>query len=242
MSATATENLADRRPVSFEEFRDAWEAEDPQKGLAKLLQRMILRLLNALVVLLAEARAEDAGVVRDAEDRQANDQASLVPDDNGSIAEDVSDAGRCSGRAFRVGKDSTPTPPSPASAGEGREVHRRADGAVAPPPPRPTGSSPVAKPHSPIEGEGEEAVTLALPALRTWGTERNDGRTAPAVSKGLRAVETDVMPGECVVRRPPLTLPLRGPLPQGERDSMRASIQKWVWTQTHYCVHTVTRS
>jgi hypothetical protein len=113
MSATATENLADRRPVSFEEFRDAWEAEDPQKGLAKLLQRMILRLLNALVVLLAEARTEDAGVVRDAEDRQANDQASLVPADGGLIAEDVSDAGRCSGRAFRVGKDSPPPLPPP---------------------------------------------------------------------------------------------------------------------------------
>jgi hypothetical protein len=47
----------DRYPTSFEEFRDAWAAQDAGKGLAALMQKMILRLLNALVALLAEARA-----------------------------------------------------------------------------------------------------------------------------------------------------------------------------------------
>jgi hypothetical protein len=57
MSATASETLADRTPTSFEEFRELWEAEDPQKGLAGLLQRWISRLLTALAALLAEVRA-----------------------------------------------------------------------------------------------------------------------------------------------------------------------------------------
>ena len=46
-----------RFPTSFEEFRDAWAAEEKRKGLAGAIQQMILRLLNALVAMLAEARA-----------------------------------------------------------------------------------------------------------------------------------------------------------------------------------------
>jgi hypothetical protein len=103
MSATATENLADRRPVSFEEFRDAWEAEDPQKGLAKLLQRMILRLLNALVVLLAEARAGKLDA--------ASDGAEDVPSESDVVAADAdvcgADADRGVGR--QVNARATPT-------------------------------------------------------------------------------------------------------------------------------------
>jgi hypothetical protein len=43
--------------IPFEEFRDLWAAEETQKGLVGLMQRMILRLLNALVAMLAERRA-----------------------------------------------------------------------------------------------------------------------------------------------------------------------------------------
>ena len=57
MNATASETLADRYPISFEEFRDAWGSEEKRKGLAGLLQRAIMRLLNPLVALLAEVRA-----------------------------------------------------------------------------------------------------------------------------------------------------------------------------------------
>ncbi len=57
MSATASQTPADRYPISFEEFRDAWAAEDGGTGLARLMQKAILRLLNALVALLAESRA-----------------------------------------------------------------------------------------------------------------------------------------------------------------------------------------
>ena len=57
MSATAAQDPADRMPASFEEFRDLWEAQDAKTRWARLLQRMVLRLLNALVALLADARA-----------------------------------------------------------------------------------------------------------------------------------------------------------------------------------------
>ncbi len=62
VNATAPNPLADRFPTSFEEFRDAWAAEETRKGLAAAMHRAILRLLNALVALLAEARAERAAV------------------------------------------------------------------------------------------------------------------------------------------------------------------------------------
>jgi hypothetical protein len=57
MTATALQPLADRYPTSFEEFRELWEAEGTRKGLAGLLQRMISRLLTALVAMLADGRA-----------------------------------------------------------------------------------------------------------------------------------------------------------------------------------------
>jgi hypothetical protein len=56
MSDTASHPLPDRMPASFEEFRDMWAAEATRKGLVGLMQRAILRLLNALVAVLAEAR------------------------------------------------------------------------------------------------------------------------------------------------------------------------------------------
>src|SRR5262249_30865505 len=64
MSANAS-HLPAVRPISFEEFRDAWEAQDAGKGLAALMQKAILRLLNALVALLADlrARAAEAGAM-----------------------------------------------------------------------------------------------------------------------------------------------------------------------------------
>jgi len=62
MSVTASQDLADRFPTSFEEFRDAWAAEDKRKGLAAAMHRAIMRLLNALVTLLAEARSDRAEV------------------------------------------------------------------------------------------------------------------------------------------------------------------------------------
>jgi hypothetical protein len=58
MSAPASPSLTDRTPISFEEFRDAWAAEETRKGLVGLMQRAILRLLTALVAILAEARAD----------------------------------------------------------------------------------------------------------------------------------------------------------------------------------------
>jgi hypothetical protein len=54
MRASASHPLADRYPVSFEEIRDAWAAQDGGKGLTALMHKAILRLLNALVALLAE--------------------------------------------------------------------------------------------------------------------------------------------------------------------------------------------
>jgi hypothetical protein len=57
MSATAAQDLADRVPRTFEEFRDAWATEESSGLLARVMHRWILRLLTALVTLLAEARA-----------------------------------------------------------------------------------------------------------------------------------------------------------------------------------------
>ena len=56
MNATRAQELTDRFPASFEEFRDLWAAEETREGLIGLMQRVILRLLNTLVVMLAESR------------------------------------------------------------------------------------------------------------------------------------------------------------------------------------------
>ena len=56
-------------PASFKEFRDLWAAEATRTGLVGLMQRTILRLLNALVAVLAEARA-----------RRAAEAAATTPD------------------------------------------------------------------------------------------------------------------------------------------------------------------
>jgi hypothetical protein len=56
MNATRAQELTDRFPASFEEFRDLWAAEETQEGLIGLMQRVILRLLNTLVVMLADSR------------------------------------------------------------------------------------------------------------------------------------------------------------------------------------------
>ena len=56
MNATRAQDLTDRFPASFEEFRDLWAAEETREGLIGLMQRVILRLLNTLVVMLADSR------------------------------------------------------------------------------------------------------------------------------------------------------------------------------------------
>jgi hypothetical protein len=56
MNATASHNPADRFAITFEEMRETMAAEGTRKGLAGALQAAILRLLNALVALLAALR------------------------------------------------------------------------------------------------------------------------------------------------------------------------------------------
>jgi hypothetical protein len=58
MDARTSQTPADRYPKSFDEFRDAWAAVETRKGLTGQMQKMILRLLSRLVMLLAELRAE----------------------------------------------------------------------------------------------------------------------------------------------------------------------------------------
>jgi hypothetical protein len=86
MNATAADDPADRFPTSFEEFRDAWAVEERRKGLAGAMHRAIMRLLNALVALLAEARADRIegatmeGVAGDADGAPAaGDPAAVTP-------------------------------------------------------------------------------------------------------------------------------------------------------------------
>jgi hypothetical protein len=57
MNATASHALPDRFAISFEEIRAKMAAEGKKKGLAGALQAAILRLLNAIVALLADLRA-----------------------------------------------------------------------------------------------------------------------------------------------------------------------------------------
>jgi hypothetical protein len=56
MNATASHDLADHFAISFEEIRTKMAAERKRKGLAGALQAAILRLLDAIVALLAELR------------------------------------------------------------------------------------------------------------------------------------------------------------------------------------------
>jgi hypothetical protein len=64
-----------------------------------------------------------------------------------------------------------------------------ADGAVAPPSPQPTGSSPVAEPHSPIKAEGEKADTAALPWFGAAGAD--GGMASPPPQRPLSWLELD---------------------------------------------------
>jgi len=137
MNATAAENLADRFPTSFEEFRNAWDDQEKRKGLAGAFQKVILRLLNALVALLADVRA---GAVTDAApdapcgaDASAGDADVCVADTNHrggeqssnlaaqtrQIAGGVDEATRPSRRPSPA-VALPPPPPAPARAGAGR--------------------------------------------------------------------------------------------------------------------------
>src|SRR5215472_13306399 len=124
MDATAADDPADRFPTSFEEFRDAWAVEEKRKGLAGAMHRAIMRLLNALVALLAEARADRI---------------------EGATTEGV--AGDADG-APAAGDPAAVTPHPPASGPH--SCQQKWDPSRAPPP----GSSPGAMPHSRSGGEG----------------------------------------------------------------------------------------
>src|SRR5690349_598666 len=58
MNGKASHALDDNRPLSFEEFRDLWAAEETRSGLVGRMQRVILWLLSTLVAMLADARAK----------------------------------------------------------------------------------------------------------------------------------------------------------------------------------------
>jgi hypothetical protein len=57
MDTAASHTPADRFAINFKEMRATMAAEETRKGLAGALQAAILRLLNAIVALLADLRA-----------------------------------------------------------------------------------------------------------------------------------------------------------------------------------------
>jgi hypothetical protein len=140
MNATPTQDLTDRFPASFEEFRDLWATEETREGLIGRMQRVIMRLLNTLVVMLAEAREH-----RLAEAEAGDPAADVCVADAGSCDDDAESTPRrtrradlkCAGgkkpaRAVRAARIARADAIRLAIGGAGREVGQRRGGTTTP--------------------------------------------------------------------------------------------------------------
>ena len=262
MSTTASDPLADRSPTSFEEFRDAWEADETRSGLAGAMQRWISRLLNALVALLAEVRVERVeGAAESAPCDASVPCAVIAPGDESalcpaSIASAVCDEAPaisdvCAADAgFAVGRD------------DARLVHEGKSpraGAVSLPACRAPDAAIPATPILDFPSEtGRPSKTGCvvldkhwIPAPdQVWGTSFH----IAGMTGWRRPVrEPEESPPWIIhiagaIRRSPPTFPLREPLPppQGGRKSTRIDdgdfFRNWKHGPRCFCVHFVALS
>jgi hypothetical protein len=227
MSATASQSLADRTPTSFEEFRALWETEDPQKGLAGLLQRWISRLLTALAALLAEARAaklDDAPCAASAE------SAASAPCAEAGASEVCAADGEA-GLLRRMAMASRNGGAGEARRARARAVHaakrrwsrlapRRADSGVL----------------APIAAQGAHIVRIVPLTLP---------HRAPFLPAKMGTRRGPLPPGQArwrclTLRRVPLRTAQWGPI-RG-RGIQSSDCDCFVWRRADYCAHIVTIS
>jgi hypothetical protein len=148
MSSAAASPTTDLKDT-LEEMRASVAARGARKGLRGAIQEAILGLFEVLLALLADFRA-----------------GRLAP-----VAEDVARGAAAAGPALSVGSHCAGRNGGPIE-GRGMQdcggfAEEGANGtvrAVAPPPPRPTGSSPRTVASLPVEGEGEGTI---MPGKRT---------------------------------------------------------------------------